>query len=50
VRRQSKEVKTIISSTLGSDVSELFDLDMIRCFEWEYFLPPESEQMRDEVF
>lgn len=50
VRRQSKEVKTIISSTLGADVNELFDLDMIRCFEWEYFLPPEAEQLRDEVF
>jgi hypothetical protein len=50
VRRQAKEVKTIISSTLGADVAELFDLDMIRCFEWEYFLPPEAEQLRDEVF
>jgi hypothetical protein len=50
VRRQAKEVKTIISSTLGADVGDLFDLDMVRCFEWEFFLPPEAEQMRDEVF
>ncbi|HNT60582.1 MAG TPA: hypothetical protein PKJ97_01230 [Candidatus Bilamarchaeaceae archaeon] len=50
VRRQAKEVKTIISSTLGADVADLFDLDMIRCFEWEFFLPPEVEQLKDEVF
>ncbi len=50
VRRQSKEIKTIISSTLGADVAELLDLDMLRCFEWEYFIPAETEQLRDEVF
>jgi len=50
VRRQAKEAKTIISSTLGSDVTELLDTDMIKCFEWSYFIPADSEQLRDEVF
>lgn len=50
VRRQAKEAKTIISSTLGADVSELLDTDMVKCFEWSYFIPADSEQLRDEVF
>lgn len=50
VRRQAKEIKTILSSTLGADVTELLDTDMIRCFEWSYFIPADSEQLRDEVF
>jgi hypothetical protein len=50
VRRQAKEARTILSSTLGADVSELLDTDMIKCFEWSYFIPADSEQMRDEVF
>lgn len=50
VKRQSNEVKTILSSSLGSDVVELSDKDMIRCFDWETFFPTTSEQLRDEVF
>ncbi len=50
VRRQSKEIKTILSSTLGADVTEMLDTDMLRCFEWSYFIPADTEQMRDEVF
>ena len=50
VRRQSKEIQTIVSSTLGADVVELLDQDMLRCFEWEFFIPAEAEQLRDEVF
>ena len=49
-RRQAKEVRTILSSTLGADVTELLDTDMIKCFEWSYFIPADSEQLRDEVF
>ncbi|MBN2122440.1 hypothetical protein JW721_05310 [Candidatus Micrarchaeota archaeon] len=49
-RRQAKEAKTILSSTLGADVAELLDTDMIKCFEWSYFIPADSEQLRDEVF
>jgi hypothetical protein len=50
VRRQSKELSTILSSSLGCDVSELTDIDMIKCFEWELFLPTTPEELRDEVF
>ncbi len=49
-RRQAKEARTILSSTLGADVVELLDTDMIKCFEWSYFIPADSEQLRDEVF
>lgn len=49
VRRQSKEVKTILSSSLGSDVVELIDKDMLRCFEWELFFPATYDELRDEM-
>jgi len=50
VRRQAKEVKTILSSALGSDVVELVDRDMLRCFEWDLIFPASYEELRDEVF
>ncbi len=50
MKRQSKEIQTILSSTLGCDVVELSDLDMIRCFEWDKFLPASEEELRDELF
>lgn len=50
VKRQAKETITILSSTLGCDVIELSDLDMLRCFEWDKFLPASEEELRDEVF
>lgn len=50
MKRQAKETTTILSSTLGCDVLELSDLDMIRCFEWDKFLPASEEELRDEVF
>jgi len=49
-KRQAKELKTILSSSLSSDVVELVDLDMLRCFDWEMFLPSTTEELRDEVF
>ncbi|MEM2908649.1 MAG: hypothetical protein QW590_00235 [Candidatus Bilamarchaeaceae archaeon] len=48
--RQGKELKTILSSSLGCDVRELKDLEMLKCFEWELFYPPDEESLRDEVF
>ena len=50
VSRQAKELKTILSSSLGCDVRELSDLDMIRCFEWDFFSPTTSEELKDEIF
>ena len=49
-RRQAQELKTILSSTLSAGVRELSDLDMIKCFEWEYFIPEQREDLLDEVF
>jgi len=50
VARQAKELNTILSSSLGCDMKELVDLDMIRCFEWEHFAPTSSEEIKDEIF
>ncbi len=50
VSRQSKELKTILSSSLGCDVRELKDLDMLKCFEWDYFFPTTREEIRDTLF
>lgn len=50
VSRQSKEIKTILSSSLGCDVRELADLDMIRCFEWDFFFPTTHEEIKDQLF
>jgi hypothetical protein len=50
VNRQAKELKTILSSSLGCDVKELTDLDMIKCFEWDFFFPTNQEEVRDVNF
>ncbi len=50
VRRQAKEIRTILSGALGSDILEMVDLDMIRCFEWDKFFPATQEELRDELF
>ncbi len=50
VSRQAKELKTILSSSLGCDVGELSDLDMLKCFEWDFFFPTTQEEIKDEVF
>ncbi len=49
VRRQAKEVRTILSSSLGSEVVELIDKDMLRCFEWDLFFPATYDELRDEM-
>ncbi len=50
VKRQSQEIKTILSSTLSADIRDLSDLEMLRCLEWEYFVPEGREELLDEVF
>ncbi len=50
VSRQSKELKTILSSSLGCEVRELQDKDMLRCFEWDYFFPTTREEISDSLF
>jgi len=48
--RQAKELITILSSSLGCDIKEMADLDMLRCFEWEHFFPTSPEEIKDEIF
>ena len=50
VNRQAKELKTILSSSLGADIADLSDKEMLRCFEWDLFFPASPEEMHDEVF
>jgi len=50
VSRQAQELRTILSSSLGCDIVELSDLDMLRCFEWEQFYPTSQEEIKDETF
>jgi len=50
VSRQAKELKTILSSSLGCDVRQLKDLEMLKCFEWEYFFPTTQEEIKDTMF
>jgi len=50
VRRQGKEVRTILSSSLGCDIRDLSDLEMLKCFEWDLFFPTTQEELKDEVF
>ncbi len=50
VSRQAKELRTILSSSLGCDVRELTDLDMLKCFEWDYFFPTTQEEIKDALF
>ncbi len=50
LKRQTNEVKTILGSTLGADIIELKDLDMIKCFEWDKFFPSSEEELRESLF
>ncbi len=50
INRQAKELRTILSSSLACDVTDMKDLDMLKCFEWELFFPTTEEELRDEVF
>jgi hypothetical protein len=50
VSRQAKELKTILSSSLGCDVRELADLEMLKCFEWDFFFPTTQEEIKDTLF
>jgi len=43
VKQQATELKTVISSTLDTEVMPLAGDDMKRCFEWEYMLPGKSQ-------
>ncbi len=50
VNRQAKEIRTILSSSLGCEVRDLKDTDMLKCFEWDYFFPTTREEIKDSLF
>jgi hypothetical protein len=50
VSRQAKELRTILSSSLGCDIRELKDLEMLKCFEWDFFFPTTQEEIKDQLF
>jgi hypothetical protein len=50
VSRQAKELRTILSSSLGCEVRDLSDIEMLKCFEWDYFYPTTQEEIRDALF
>ncbi len=43
VKQQAAELKTVISSTLDTEVTQLAGDEMKRCFEWEYMLPGKDQ-------
>lgn len=49
VRQQAAEIKTVVSSTLDTEVLQLAGDDLKRCFEWEYMLP-EKETMDEYLY
>jgi hypothetical protein len=42
-RQQAAELKTVISSTLDTEIMQLSGDDIKRCFEWEYMMPDKNE-------
>jgi len=50
VSRQAKELRTILSSSLGCEVRDLKDVEMLKCFEWDYFYPTTREEIKDALF
>jgi hypothetical protein len=43
VKQQAAELKTVVSSTLDTEVIQLTGDEMKRCFEWEYMLPGKEQ-------
>ncbi|MFH1393822.1 MAG: hypothetical protein ABII71_05690 [Candidatus Micrarchaeota archaeon] len=42
-RQQAAELKTLVASTLDTEILQLSGDDMKRCFEWEHMLPGKDE-------
>ncbi len=47
---RAKEAKAVISNSLACDVKILKGEEMLKCFEWEFMLPADINEMEDEVF
>ncbi|MEM4367365.1 MAG: hypothetical protein QW035_04555 [Candidatus Anstonellales archaeon] len=49
VRSRVSEVKSVIGNALNVDVEQLKADDMLKCFEWEKFLPVTPQDLEDQV-
>ena len=49
VKAQAKELATTLSNALNVEVSILTGEDMLRCFDWEYVIPPSPDEMDESV-
>ncbi len=49
VKNQANEVRSVISNALNVEVVPLTGDDMLRCFEWEYIVPPTLEELKSEI-
>ena len=49
VRAQARQLKTIIANSLNVEVEWLTADEMLKCFEWERFLPVSIEEMRNSM-
>ena len=48
-KTQANELKATISNALNVEVALLQGEEMLRCFEWERFIPPSTEAMENSV-
>ncbi|MCD6549104.1 hypothetical protein J7K41_00100 [Candidatus Micrarchaeota archaeon] len=48
-RAQAKELRATISNALNCEVEILSGEEMLRCFEWEYTIPPSIELLKQQV-
>jgi len=48
-KTQANELKATISNALNVQVVSLQGDEMLRCFEWEYIIPPSATSMEDAV-
>lgn len=49
VRNQANELRSVISNAMNVEVNLLTGDEMLRCFEWEYFLPPTVGELRAKI-
>ena len=48
-QNQANELKATISNALNTEVVQLAGEEMMKCYEWEYFLPPTQAEFESAV-
>ncbi len=49
VSSQANELKATISNALNCEVEELTGDEMLRCIEWEYMLPSNAQELKEQI-